>query len=225
MNGLSSSNILGVPWLWLSKVRKTQVTYLILDISEKAGAINSNQKLFGEEGFAEEGSDDLKYLQKFVKLEEKVHCQPLNYDDNRGTLKKLAKEHKDFVNYKWMWTYQSTSRTLFRGCWFFDFLEHVMNGITDRDAKMSKIATEGYNHGLGPHHGFMLRSVAGIAMKAIQGRDKFIAGFIAEQSTALNMEYTEDILYEDFAKLSESSGILAKHLWALCKENGFDKLP
>jgi len=62
MNGLSSSNILGVPWLWLSKVRKTQVTYLILDISEKAGAINSNQKLFGEEGFAEEGSDDLKYL-------------------------------------------------------------------------------------------------------------------------------------------------------------------
>jgi hypothetical protein len=122
-------------------------------------------------------------LQLFVKLEEAKHCQPLNYDDNRGTLKKLAKEHEDFVNYKWMWTYQSTSRTVYRGCWFFDFLAHTFNGIvTDREAKMSKIAVEGYNHGLAPHHGWMLKKVATVAMKAIKDRTKFMAGYKEQQS-------------------------------------------
>ena len=101
----------------------------LLDITDKANAIRGNAELFAKEGYADAESDDIRILQKFVKLEEAKHCQELNYDDNRGTLKKLAKEHADFVNYPWMWTYQSTSRTLFRGCWFFDFLEHVFNGV------------------------------------------------------------------------------------------------
>ena len=82
-----------------------------------------------------------------------------------------------------MWTYQSTSRTLFRGCWFFDFLEHCFNGIyNDRTSKMSKIAVDAYNHGLAPHHGWMLKKVATVAMQAIKDRKKFIDGYCEQQS-------------------------------------------
>ena len=45
---------------------------------------------------------------------------------------------------------------------------------------MSKIAQNAYTFGLAPHHGFMLKKVAGVAMNAIKRRDKFIAGLIEE---------------------------------------------
>ena len=80
-----------------------------------------------------------------------------------------------------MTKYESTSRTLYRGCWFFDFLYAVFQGIYEkRDDKMSKIAQNAYTFGLAPHHGFMLKKVAGVAMNAIKRRDKFIAGLIEE---------------------------------------------
>ena len=84
-------------------------------------------------------------MQLFVKLEEAKHCQPLNYDGNRAMLKTLAKEHQDFVNYEWMWTYQATSRTVYRGCWFMDFLQKVFELLTtDREGKLNKLAGDAY---------------------------------------------------------------------------------
>ena len=100
-------------------------------------------------------------------------------DDNKKWIKK---NHPDKANRKpWMDKYESTSRTLFRGCWFFDFLREIFVGLTQRrDEKMGKIASNAYSKGLGPHHGFILRNVAGVAFKAIQTKANFINGIIAE---------------------------------------------
>lgn len=90
---------------------------------------------------------------------------------------------------------------------------------------MSQIAIKSYNEALGPHHPWALRKVAGVAMKAIKNRQKFIDGMVKEQTAVNGTEYTEEQMYKDFNKLGEQCGVLAKHLWAFCKENGFDKLP
>ena len=101
-----------------------------------------------------------------------------------------------------MTKYESTSRTLYRGCWFFDFLFKIFEQITQkRDDKMSKIAQAAYTFGLAPHHGFMLKKVAGVAMNAIKRRDKFIAGLVEEQSKVQGIKYNEEMAYADFTEL------------------------
>ena len=67
---------------------------------------------------------------------------------------------------------------------------------------MSKIAQGAYTFGLAPHHGFMLKKVAGIAMNAIKRRDKFIAGLIEEQSKVQGIAYNEEMAYLDFVELN-----------------------
>ena len=151
--------------------------------------------------------------------------QELNYDDNRSLTNKLKKQ-EGFTYCDWMWTYQSTSRTVFRGCWFMDFLFKVFDGIyNDRESKMSKIAQEAYNFGLAPHHSWMLKKVAGAAMGAIKAREKFLPGVMKQQSEFHGREYNEEEMYADFLAISQQAQTLSGHLWAWCKENGFDKLP
>ena len=62
-------------------------------------------------------------------------------------------------------------------------------------------------------------------MNAINYRAVFIKSMRDEQTLVLGQEYSEERVYEDLKLLSDQAGILAKHLWALCKQNGFDKLP
>ena len=70
--------------------------------------------------------------------------------------------------------YCSTSRTIFRGCWFFDFLHSLTKDLVeDKTVKASKIALKAYNVALGPHHPWALKKAAGVAMKAIKAREKF----------------------------------------------------
>jgi hypothetical protein len=79
--------------------------------------------------------------------------------------------------------YESTSRTLFRGCWFFDFLREIFVGLTQRrDEAMGTIGKHAYKVGLGPHHGWLLKKTAGLAFNAIKRKDKFLSGIIDEQT-------------------------------------------
>jgi hypothetical protein len=88
----------------------------------------------------------------------------------------------DKANVKpWMSTYNSTARNLFRGCWFFDFLHETFKGLTaDRTTKLSKVATVAYNKALGPHHPWVLRKVAGLAMNAINYREVFVKNYCTQ---------------------------------------------
>ena len=95
----------------------------------------------------------------------------MNGENNKAMLKKLSKEEQA----PWKAKYTSTSRTLTRGCWFFDFLHAIFNGFVEkRDDKLSKVASEAYTKALAPHHPWMLRKVAGVAMNAITYRASFI---------------------------------------------------
>ena len=157
-----------------------------------------------------------------MQLEGQQKCQNLNLDDNKKNIKKLAKEDQK----EWMSTFTSTSRTIYRGCWFFDFIHEIFRTfVEDRKAKLSTLASAAYYKALGPHHGMMLRSVAGIAMKAVNYKETFISNFTTEQSKVHSMDYTEEMMYNDVTVLAEEAGKLAAHLWAICRANGFDKLP
>jgi len=132
---------------------------------------------------------------------------------------------KDTVK-PWMAGYTSTSRHLYRGCWFMDFLHAIFAGFYDyRTAKLSKVAGEAYNKALAPHHPWMLKKIAGVAMNAINYRNVFIKNMCDEQTKVLGKEYTEEKIYEDLHILSEAAGVTSKHMWAMCTQNGLDQLP
>jgi hypothetical protein len=79
----------------------------------------------------------------------------------------------------WMAKYVSTSRHLYRGCWFFEFLTEVFKNIgLDRTSKLSKIASAGYSKSLGPHHPWVLRKIASAAMVAINYREVFVKNYV-----------------------------------------------
>jgi hypothetical protein len=46
---------------------------------------------------------------------------------------------------------------------------------------MSKIAEKSYKEALAPHHSWMLKQAATVAMKAVKRRDKFLASVCTEQ--------------------------------------------
>ena len=143
----------------------------------------------------------MQYLQTFCKIEEKFKCQPLNEDDNKKTIKKMAK-----VDVKpWMEKYQSTSRTLWRGVWFIEFIGIVCTEfVNQRTAKMSKIAGEAYDAALAPHHPWALKKVAGMAMRAVKAREKFEPAFIADMARLTdNKAYSMDTMIADFTHLGE----------------------
>lgn len=118
-------------------------------------------------------------LQEFVAKEGELGVQQLNGENNKGLIKKM---NKDDVQ-PWMKAYTSTSRHLWRGCWFFNFLTEIFKNMNlDRKSKLSKIASDAYNKSLGPHHPWVLRKVASAAMVAVNYREVFIKNFVSEQS-------------------------------------------
>ena len=56
-----------------------------------------------------------------------------------------------------------------------DFLHHFLEGLyNDREAKLSAIAKHSYNMALSPHHPWLIRQGAKIAMVAVPSRDNFL---------------------------------------------------
>jgi hypothetical protein len=126
----------------------------------------------------------------------------------------------------WFAKYCSTSRTLYRGCWFFDFVAALLQGLSaDRESMMSKVALKAYKEALAPHHPWALKQAATLAMKAVKKREKFIASVCKEQTEVRGQDYSEAQFYEDFAKLGQLSGAVAGQLWQFCKAKDLVKLP
>ena len=138
-------------------------------------------------------------LQEFVQKEAELGVQELNGSNNKGLIKKMKKEQAQ----PWMTNYTSTSRHLWRGCWFFNFLTEIFKNLNlDRKSKLSKIASDAYNKSLGPNHPWVLRKVASAAMVAVNYREVFVKNMTSQQSEVLQVEYTEDMMYEDLDFLS-----------------------
>jgi hypothetical protein len=54
---------------------------------------------------------------------------------------------------------------------------------------------------LAPHHGYILKKVAGVAMNAVKKKEKFFSGIIEQQSNVQGIKYTEEMVYEDVKEL------------------------
>ena len=94
----------------------------------------------------------------------------MNLDDNKNQIKKLVKEGG--TEQPWMKKMQSTSRTIWRNVWFFEFLSILFVGIeSDRTQLASAAARAAYDVALKPHHPWLLAKAAGVAMKAVNYRE------------------------------------------------------
>ena len=150
-----------IEWTKVFKHMGSALSIAFKDISEKSNCIRNNKSIQIEAGNVADGTPESMYIHQFVEAEKNLNCQVLNKDDNKKTLKKF---NKDDIK-PWMAKYESTSRTLFRGCWFMDFLHNVFHGfVNERDIKMSKLAQKAYDVALAPHHPYLLKKAAGIAM-------------------------------------------------------------
>lgn len=100
-----------------------------------------------------------------------------NSENYKSISKKMNKEDIQ----PWMNGYASTARTLTRGCWFFDFLHVCFKGLHDQpEAKLSSMATAAYNEALAPHHAWVLKKIAGVAMSAVNYRNVFEGNYCKE---------------------------------------------
>ena len=82
----------------------------------------------------------------------------LNKDDNKSIIKKHFK--KEEVQ-PWMKKYASTSRHLWRGQWFYEFVGQMLQAIVmRRNEKLPKLAGSVYKKYLAPHHNMVLSKVA-----------------------------------------------------------------
>lgn len=108
-------------------------------------------------------------MQDLIEKDVEKGIEKLNGEDNAKFLKGMNLP-KDDYRYK----YTSTARTVLRNMWLLDFLHHFMEKLyNERDAKLSAVAKNAYNKGLGPHHPWVIRQGAKVAMLAVPSRESF----------------------------------------------------
>jgi hypothetical protein len=128
----------------------------------------------------------------------------LNGENNS---KKLDKSKKT----SWEYKYTSTSRTVLRNLWLMDFVYHLMKNLhEDKSTSLSHCAKDAYGKGLGPHHPWVVRQAAKVAMLACPSRDTFIAGTGGT--------------YDDILFVMECCEKVKTPLWLFYEKKGLNKL-
>lgn len=200
------------------------MAYSFKDCREKAQDFVDNIDLFAHQlKVIDPNSDEAKYLMPFTQVEAQYNIQVLNKDDNSSIIKKhFAKDQRQ----PWMKKYASTSRHLWRGQWFYEFVGQMLQAIVvQRNEKLPKLAKAVYVKYLSPHHNMILSRVAQAAMIAVRSREKFIGGLIEQQSRVIGQKMTEDDIYKFLELLSQEALLLSQYLLDACRTNGFTELP
>lgn len=145
-----------------------------IDITSKADIISKNKEQYLKDH--NKPADEKVSLFDLIEYDLKRGVHELNGENNHGLLKKEKLPHDDYRH-----KFTSTARTVLRNMWLLDFLHHFMGMIhDDRDAKLSHVAKEAYNKGLGPHHPWVVRQAAKVAMLAVPSRQTFLEETKAE---------------------------------------------
>lgn len=118
--------------------------------------------------------------------------------------------------------YQSTSRTLLRRAWFFDFTRVLFRVYpAERELTMADLARRCYEEsGLAAKHPWYIKNPAKWAMGLIASRKDFNKSFCEEASKQYNRNYTEEDLYADCEELAEQNEGMSKLIWKFFKERG-----
>jgi len=132
----------------------TALSIAFKDITSKVAILRNNYLI---------NTDWKVPLMPFIKKEIENKLDVLNSENN----KKFTTDPK----YE---KYESSARTLLRILWFMEFLSVLLGKLgSDPNKAPSDASKEGYEKALGPHHPFMLRQAAKVAMLAIPGRKTF----------------------------------------------------
>ena len=80
----------------------------------------------------------------------------------------LSKDKKD----SWEWTYASTGRHLVRMHWLTIFVATLFEILTtDENAELGKALRDSYDTAFAPHHPWIVRKAAGLAMRAAPSKE------------------------------------------------------
>jgi len=135
--------------------------FYTLDVKSKSDIIRAN-KVFVIENlkFAENLS-----LQELINAEVSMGVSRLNASNNSKELDKTKKG-------SWEWTYNSSARNLVRMWWLTKFCSHLFDLLLNSpEIPLSTCCQTAYKDQFGPHHPWIIRKGAGLAMKAAGTRD------------------------------------------------------
>jgi len=169
------------------------------DITSKVAIIKRNYKTYPNVSGG---------LISFTKHEAGLKVQRCNGDNNKKEAP--GPEFKD---------YESTTRTILRLMWFFDFVSALLNNLdTDRKSSVSTACKAAYSEALGPHHPFPVRAAAKVAMLAAPNRNKLFHGLFGENTQ-------EETIYNNIKEINQLIGPIKTCLWTYYKENNLTELP
>ncbi|CDW83219.1 glycolipid transfer protein domain-containing protein 1-like [Stylonychia lemnae] len=141
------------------------------DITTKAEVIQNNRDALRKE----RGADSSISLQDLIEDDITKGLAKLNGENNSKLCKEMYKGDKKLAKDDYRHQFTSTARTVLRNLWLLDFLHHFMTMLhTNRDAKLSACAKHAYSEGLGPHHPWVVRQAAKVAMLACPSRENFL---------------------------------------------------
>ena len=96
--------------------------------------------------------------------------------------------------------------------WLLDFLHFFLGGLLDNHtSKLSEVASHAYKKGLGPHHPWIIRQGAKMAMIAVPSREHFL------HETCAN--------YEDIGEFKVSLDKVRAYIWEYYRSRSLDTLP
>lgn len=168
------------------------------DISTKANTILANRDYHAANGQAAA----TKSLQAFILMEIQEGYHTLNGKTNSEKIKDKT---------SWQYTYASTARTALRDMWLLDYVTLMLKDIRDfPDKTMKEVSKNAYEVALAPHHPWLIRNIASVAVAAVPSKEDFL-----EKANC-------DI--QQIGEAVEKLTILKDALWAFYKENGIDEL-
>jgi len=174
------------------------IAFAFKDITDKVANIRKNLAMFP--GF--QGG-----LISFMENEEKLKIQMLTGDNP-----KLAPEPK----YK---NYDSTTRTVLRLMWFFDFITALVGNMEgDRQMKIAECSKKAYDVALGPHHPLPIRMAAKVALNFTPSRETFMKGLFPAN-------LSEEEKYQAFKECLDTIAPIRTFLWDYYREHNLDNMP
>jgi len=168
------------------------------DITSKVGIVKRN---------FDNHKDAPRNIMGFINWEADKKIQILNGENG-----KLAPEPV------WM-GYESTTRTVLRLMWFFDFVTIMVTNLNnDRKAKVSECCKKAYDDALGPHHPFTIRAAAKTAMTFAPNREKLMNNLFPPG-------VAEEDRYTALQELLDNIAPIRTHLWDHYNKNSLTTLP
>jgi len=175
------------------------ISFAFKDITTKVATIRKNYAMFPDV----EGG-----LISFIEHEGALGIQLVNTENPTVPI-----PHPKFKGY------DSTTRTINRLMWFFDFVTILIKNIaTDKTAKVPDCAKRAYTEALAPHHPLPIRLAAKAALNFAPSRERFL-----KELFPADME--EDEKYRQFNYALEVIGPIREFLWKYYAEHGIKEIP